>query len=615
MTDETNTTSTILVKTVRVYGLRGLENIQVSLEPTTVLTGMNNTGKTSFLKALQITFGTKNFLTHDDFHICNDTAVDKIIVDVNIIAVDGDGKRLDSFSSDWETVFTESRFKFDTSGKAHVPIRTVMKYDPLTGNFKSKQFVLKEWSEFKNKTGEFWYQLDDGDKTTFNLEELFFVYTDAQRDLLEDLKVRNSSLGKMLSKISYSEADIKVIETAIDDLNKKAVNSSDILSDIETTLKGLDSAMDNTASGVQISPFAKKIRDLNKGVSIQYSDFSMEYHGMGTRSWSSLLTLKSFVELLGKNAVKESKSFFPIIAIEEPEAHLHPNAQKKIYSQMTSISGQKIISTHSPYIAASARLNQVRSFYKSGTNVISGEIDTATLSNEDIRKINRQVVNTRGELFFSKAIVFFEGETEEQALPIFAKKYFDVDLLEMGIDFVGVGGCGNYYPFINLARSLNIPWFIFSDGEVKVIKKIKKDLQKLYEIDDVNIEEQENIIILPDALDFEKYLIESDYTDEIVSALELLHTNGYVASEIAKRDGTNGKRIKTQEICHTCQQSIYQNLIKDYSGDEGFKCALYDLTTSQKTQFGSVIADVIINSNKDLPPLVTTLFSKLKSAL
>ena len=42
----------ILIRTVRIYGFRGLQNIEVELEQTTVLTGMNNTGKTTFLKAL-----------------------------------------------------------------------------------------------------------------------------------------------------------------------------------------------------------------------------------------------------------------------------------------------------------------------------------------------------------------------------------------------------------------------------------------------------------------------------------------------------------------------------------------------------------------------------------
>src|SRR5690606_32854471 len=171
------------------------------------------------------------------------------------------------------------------------------------------------------------------------------------------------------------------------------------------------------------TPFPKKIRDLGKGVAINYSDYPMDYHGMGTRSWSSLLTLKAFVTLVNSAANKNNTAFFPIIALEEPEAHLHPNAQKKLYRQVSDMVGQKIISTHSPYIAATAGLNEIRSFYKTGPTVQCGIVDSSLLGTEEERKIKRQVINTRGELFFSKLIILFEGETEEQALPLFAEKY------------------------------------------------------------------------------------------------------------------------------------------------------------------------------------------------
>ena len=71
--------------------------------------------------------------------------------------------------------------------------------------------------------------------------------------------------------------------------------------------------MDTKSEGVEITPFTKKIRDLNKGITISYSDnkesFPMEYHGMGTRSWSSLLTLKAFINLRNKIAEKEQTPF------------------------------------------------------------------------------------------------------------------------------------------------------------------------------------------------------------------------------------------------------------------------------------------------------------------
>ncbi|MEK7744733.1 MAG: hypothetical protein AAB578_10140, partial [Elusimicrobiota bacterium] len=61
--------------------------------------------------------------------------------------------------------------------------------------------------------------------------------------------------------------------------------------------------------------------------------------------------------------------------------------------------------------------------------------------------------------------------------------------------------------------------------------------------------------------------------------------------------------------------NIYQDILRNYNGDHGFKDALYDCMISQKTQFGPVIAEAIIESNKTLPPKVTELFEKIKSLL
>jgi hypothetical protein len=69
-------------------------------------------------------------------------------------------------------------------------------------------------------------------------------------------------------------------------------------------------------------------------------------------------------------------------------AHLHPNAQKQLYSQINSIAGQKIISTHSPYIAAVAELGQIRNFYKD-QRVYCGRVAIDALDDEAQRKIER----------------------------------------------------------------------------------------------------------------------------------------------------------------------------------------------------------------------------------
>jgi putative ATP-dependent endonuclease of OLD family len=606
----------ILIKTVRIAGFRGLENIEVELEQITVLTGMNNTGKTSFLKALQLALGNRQFISQDDFFFRGYSTAEKIIIDLLIVPIDEENKQCEDFSGDWEILFTTDRIRTDGI-RNFVPLRTIITFDAIKNSYKSQQFILKSWAEFK-QDGVDWFDTENGNNTSFYFDELPFFYMDAQRDVLEDTKLKNSYLGKMLSKIEYSEKDKKEIEEQIKLLNEKAVNSSEILSIIKTTLKELDSAMDTSSDGIEITPFTKKIRDLNKGLTIYYSDnqdsFSMEYHGMGTRSWSSLLTLKSFIFLLSNNAKRKKSVFFPVLAIEEPEAHLHPNAQKKLYGQINTIAGQKIISTHSPYIAATAELGQIRNFYKD-KRVTCGRIRTDRLTSEDIRKINRQVINTRGEIFFSKVIVFFEGETEEQALPIFAQKYFGKTPVEMGVDFVGVGGYGNYLQFLHFAEALKIPWFILSDGEKKAVKSVRDTLKKLNDVSEIDLSSISNIFVLDNECDFEKYLIDCGYIEEIKLALTELHDDNYLEDQIKKKDGTREERIKTEKTCNSCKQNIYKDILRDYSNDDGFKRALYDCMISQKTQFGPAIADQIIQGNKGLPPKILELFDKLASVL
>jgi len=577
--------SSILIKTVRIHGFRGLKNIEVELEPTTVITGMNNAGKTSFLKALQVVFGNRQFITQDDFFIENGRSIDKIIIDIKIVPIQN-GVEQNDFSEEWEILFTRDRIK-DDGEKSFIPLRTIVTFDPIRTFYTVQQYILDSWNDFQNGN-EYWYDTDNGNEKSFRFEEIPFFYINAQRDILDDLKSKSSYLGKMLSKIEYSPKALSDIEEQIRALNEIAVSDSPILSDIRETLKDLDSTIGSHSENIEITPFTKKVRDLNKGLTIYYGNeqdsFPMEHHGMGTRSWSSLLTLKAFIELLDTNS--KDNPFFPILAIEEPESHLHPNAQKKLYSQINSMSGQKIISTHSPYIAGASDISEVRNFYKDEV-VKCGKIDIDNFELEDIRKIKRQVISSRGEVFFSKCLVLFEGETEEQALPIFCEKYFGKTSVELGIDFVGVGGFGNYLPFIRFAENLQIPWLIISDNDQK--GDIKVSVINQFTDASINKEQDDVLIFLNNECDFEKELINDGFQNEIKKAL----------ISIGEYHNEQHKLAKEREIDNYSDDKLYEEMTKK----------------GMKTKLAPHISNEIFISTKSLPAKIITLFEKINTIL
>ena len=579
-----------MIDKIRIDGFRGLKNFEMSLSETSVLTGMNNAGKTSVLKALQIVFGNYSFLSAEDLHIEDNVRSERIIVDVRLVSVDNDGRRIEDFSDDWDIVLKAANIEHDLEGNAYVAFRSVFTTSATQSYFTRETKKLVSWEQESID----WLDLQTTTKFQIPTEQLPFFYIEAQRDILDDVRQRNSFLGRMLGNVAehYSREQIEKIETMIAELNQQAIENSDILTDIQSALSGLDSTMDKHDSKVSIQPFAKKLRDLNKGLSIQYGtesdSFTMDYHGMGTRSWSSLLTFKAFLKLLIKT-LEEGEVCCPIIAIEEPESHLHPNAQRQLFSQLVEMSGQKVISTHSPYIAACAKLSEIKCLHKDGFNTSVGVFNSEGLHPDDIRNVERQVVLSHGELLFSKAIILFEGETEAQALPIFAEKVFNMPAFNCGVNFVGVGGYGFYAPFVRFAEAYNIPWFIFSDGEQDAINGVSSAIKKALCDDSLNIDDMDNIFVIPDGKAYEGYITSLNYLDEFKA-----YHKRYIENTETDPRAIAGK-----------QRTVDRLTAADYKKK----------AEENKTTWASIMAFAIAESTKPLPPLVDELFNKVKEDL
>lgn len=604
----------ILIDTVRVAGFRGIKELELSLARVTVLIGTNNSGKTSLLKAIDLILGDYNrYLSEEDFHITADEKrVEEIIVDARIVPLDGDGERKNKFDEEWATEFGD-KIKAEANGNQYVALRTRSKPNLIKGGFDTLRFTLEKWPE-KNvwKT-----ERVKETKISSRFLSMPFISIEAQRDIHKELKEKSSHIGKILSGVIYKPSDVTELELLIKNINDKAVEDSAVLKNLKMHLIRLNQSFSGSGSA-EITPFPKKIRDLSKHFTVHFGEsangsFSMEYHGMGTRSWASMLTVKAFTDLMAEKHQEEVKPFFPILAAEEPEAHLHPNAQKTIYRQLAESTGQLIVSTHSPYLAALADQSELRCLQKMNEN-ISVHCLSLKKGTEEHRRLQREVIHSRGEILFSKALVLCEGETEEQALPLLFQKFFKSEPCVLGVNFIGVGGGGKYLPFLKFARDFATPVFIFSDGEESVTRALKKQYESVFGA--IDITSCPKITIL-DGTDFEEYLISSGFKEIIETTIKKLDGDDAIDKWIIKREATLLERKKTgKPPCTNCGQPIFEDVLRDYKSSGGYERALLEILHDGKTRFAPAIAEKLCELDLEkLPPKILEFLNKIKTGM
>ena len=510
-----------------------------------------------------------------------------VLVDLRIVPIDANGSRAKVFDEAWAAEFGD-KIKAEASGLQFVALRARSTPDLVKGGFDTTRATLERWPDYSAWATEKVKET----RVPTRLENLHFVAVDAQRDIYQELHERTSFIGRVLSGIAYEPSDTAALEELIHELNDTAVARSQDLIRLKQHFEQLNKSVQG-AGNAEVMPFPKKIRDLSKNFSLHVgetadSSFSMEYHGMGTRSWASMLAVKAFIDLLAAKHAKESEPFFSVLAAEEPEAHLHPNAQKTLYQQLVDSSSQVIISTHSPFLAAMAESDNIVCLKRTGDCVNASSLSN-TLTVEDNRRLRREVIHSRGEILFSKAIVLCEGETEEQASLYFSKSTFGNKAFTLGVNFVAVGGSGKkYLPFLRFACDLDIPIFVFSDGEAKTIRELASTYKTVF--GPIDMSSCPHITVL-DNTDFEGYLMSCGYGQLIEAAI--CETDGSKAIDnwIVRRDKTSAGREKSDAPpCPTCKQFIYADVLRDYSSSGGRDRAMRDILDSGKPKYAPVIA-------------------------
>lgn len=601
----------VFIEELRIRNYKCYESVDIRLQNSTLLLGANNVGKTSLLEALELCFTPYKKIGEELVFLKKDEVLSRdknILLDV-LISPTGE-----SFDDTWHEFFGD--FVVEGESKDFVALRTIIKYSTSKGEYELERKALNAWPESEEVSS--FADFNNHPVRREVIEAIPVFYLDAKRDIVSEMNDRFSYWGKLVKDIKLSDEDLVEMEIQLNNINDQIIGSSDVLKHLSDKLNNISKVVNSSGNRVEINPVSRKIKDLDKGMEIRFSDshsesFSISNQGMGTRSWTAFLTLSAYIEWKIKEMEREGKPYHPLLLLEEPEAHLHPQAQRKIYTQMQGLTGQKVISTHSPVIAAQVELNEIVHIYKKGESSGLNYINLEGLGVNDVRKIKEEVIKTRGDILFADTLILCEGETEDQVLPEFFKEYYGFEPFELGTNILGVGGAGKYKPFMRIAKALNIELFIFSDGERGIIKDVKKHYKQVYgDVGDIKI--AKHITFLPNYADFEKYLVHSGYKNELIEVIdEVKGKESFIEDYIKNNNGQSGKPHRTEEVCLECGQNIFKSEIKDYEGEEGFDQALIECLASIKTEYSSQIGQLILKRDNidKIPKVIRNFFFEI----
>ncbi len=206
-----------------------------------------------------------------------------------------------------------------------------------------------------------------------------------------------------------------------------------------------------------------------------------KYNGLGYRNLISIyLKLIDFREKWLKK-FSEEKNIEPIhiVFVEEPEAHLHAQAQQvfvkkafealcnnKLIKENSWLSTQLVLSTHSNHVVNELDLNCMRYFKReNGSDKIpvSKVVNLSSTfgQNEEETKqfVTRYLRLTHCDIFFSDAVIFVEGPAEKILVPSFLAK---AGLDSYYVSVIEVNG-RHAHSFRRLIEKLGIATLIVTD--------------------------------------------------------------------------------------------------------------------------------------------------------
>jgi putative ATP-dependent endonuclease of OLD family len=183
--------------------------------------------------------------------------------------------------------------------------------------------------------------------------------------------------------------------------------------------------------------------------------------GGGSHALGLLIVLGSLIDVRGDTALP--RDAHPIVAIEEPETHLHPMMVASTWDVIEHLRSQALVITNSGEFLAEVPLRFVRRLVRRDGRIDAYHLRDKTLSADGLRRVGYHIRAKRGSVLFARCWLLVEGETEFWLMRQLAL-VLGYDLEAEGVRCVEFAQCG-VEPLVRLANDLRIEWHLLADGD------------------------------------------------------------------------------------------------------------------------------------------------------
>lgn len=354
------------LRRVLIKNFRSLVDVDIPISDNCVLIGENNAGKTAMLEALQkvLTWKsqTKNFEEYDYHMVKRDDSPHK-----------SDGITIELWfkedeSGEWAaSVLQDLNFIIQTDPILDINsigMRIHSTYDEETGENSTWDFLNLKGDPLSGRGSQ---------KSNINkfLRHVRIFYLSSLRDARSEFSARSKFWGRIIREINISEETSEEIIKKLSELNASILTDDDRLKQV---INILDDSKDIMALGggqrtsIRALPtkpwellFKSEVVIKSRGNEL---DFPISLHGHGIQSLAVIFLFQAYIDVLLKPTFNEDT--VAIMALEEPEAHLHPQAIRALASNLVKINSQKIISSHSPYFIQEIPFKDIIMFRRDG---------------------------------------------------------------------------------------------------------------------------------------------------------------------------------------------------------------------------------------------------------